>query len=58
MKTCDQVIEEIAQSYGFETLKSRNSDRLDFHDVSVRTIKDLMTKAFEAGVKYQRENNF
>lgn len=32
-----------------ETLDYRNSDRLDFHDMSVGEIRDLMRAAYELG---------
>jgi hypothetical protein len=34
---------------GIETLETRNSDRLDFHDVGVGCLLDALTAAFEAG---------
>ncbi|WP_322895761.1 MULTISPECIES: DUF6900 domain-containing protein [unclassified Yoonia] len=32
-----------------ETLETRNSDRLDFHDVAVWAIRAALAEAFEAG---------
>ena len=32
-----------------ETLEERGSDRLDFHDVSVASIRDIIEKAFADG---------
>jgi hypothetical protein len=32
-------------------LKTQNSDRLDFHDVSVWAIESALKAAFEAGVQ-------
>ena len=34
---------------GVETLDTRNSDRLDFHDLAVWNIKAALQAAFEAG---------
>jgi len=34
-----------------ETLETRNSDGLDFHEVSVWEIKDALKAVFEAGRK-------
>ncbi|MDH1380744.1 hypothetical protein N5J07_15030 [Comamonas aquatica] len=34
---------------GLETLDTRNSDRLDFHDLAVWNIKAALQAAFEAG---------
>jgi hypothetical protein len=47
---CDALILEIAQRRLFlETLETRNSDRLDFHDVAVWAIRDALAEAYEAG---------
>jgi hypothetical protein len=35
-----------------ETLETRRSDRLDFHDVAVWCIKDALATAFQAGADY------
>jgi hypothetical protein len=32
-----------------ETLEERGSDRLDFHDISVASIRDIIEKAFADG---------
>jgi hypothetical protein len=47
----NEVLEMIAQKHfpGLETLETRNSDSLDFHDVSVWAIKKALTDAFCAG---------
>ncbi|WP_299363384.1 hypothetical protein [uncultured Paracoccus sp.] len=46
----DALILEIAQRHFFlETLETRNSDRLDFHDVAVWAIRDALEEAYEAG---------
>ena len=43
-------LEHIAQTLlGLETLDTRNSDRLDFHDLAVWNIKAALQAAFEAG---------
>ena len=34
-KELDAKLEALAQDFGFETLQARNSDDLDFHEVSV-----------------------
>lgn len=47
-----QTIEQIAKRHlRVETLKSRNSDRLDFYDLGVRSLEDALKAAFEAGQK-------
>ena len=44
------TLDHIAQTLlGLETLDTRNSDRLDFHDVAVWNIKAALQAAFEAG---------
>jgi hypothetical protein len=43
-------LEHIAQTLlGLETLNTRHSDRLDFHDLAVWNIKAALQAAFEAG---------
>ena len=46
----DQQLLQIATDHLFiETLETRNSDRLDFYDVSVWAVKAALQAAFEAG---------
>ena len=46
----DQQLLQIATDHLFiATLETRNSDRLDFHDVSVWAVKAALQAAFEAG---------
>jgi len=53
-KNTNRALTEIAQRhFQIETLETRKSDSLDFHDVSVWSIKDALTEAFELG-KNQR----
>jgi len=48
--TRDQQLQQIALDQLFiETLETRSSDSLDFHDVSVWAIKTALQAAFEAG---------
>jgi hypothetical protein len=48
--TLDQLLQQIALDHLFvDTLETRNSDRLDFHDVSVWAIKSALQAAFDAG---------
>ena len=47
-----QAIEEIAmEELTIETLETRNSDHLDFHDMSVWQIKAALDAAFNAGAR-------
>jgi len=49
-KALDQQLQQIALDHLFiETLETRHSDRLDFHDVSVWAIKSALLAAYEAG---------
>lgn len=49
-KTLDQLFQQIALDHLFvDTLETRNSDRLDFHEVSVWGIKTALQAAFDAG---------
>lgn len=46
----------IAQVHmGIETLEERRSDSLDFHEVSVWSVRDALQAAFEAGQAAARE---
>lgn len=43
------LLEIAAKHFYLETLETRNSDRLDFHDVSVWSIRAALEAAFAAG---------
>ena len=46
----DQQLEAIAKKHlWIETLATRHSDRLDFHEVGVGSLKDALRAAYEAG---------
>lgn len=48
--TIDQQLQRIALDYLFiDTLETRSSDRLDFHEVSVWAVKSALLAAFDAG---------
>lgn len=50
MTNQDTIIASIAAEFlGIETLATRNSDRLDFHEVAVWRIKAALEAAFAAG---------
>ncbi|WP_343548987.1 hypothetical protein [Ralstonia sp.] len=40
------------QHLRIETLEARNSDRLDFHEVSVWSLRDALQAAFDAGIAH------
>ena len=55
MTDVDKIIADIAsQQLRIETLETRNSDSLDFHDVSVWGLRTALLCAFEAGRKAAR----
>jgi len=46
----ETLLAELAlQHLGIETLTTRNSDSLDFHDVAVWAIRDALEAAWQAG---------
>ena len=49
-KTLETLLQQIALDHLFiETLEIRNSDRMDFHEVSVWGVKSALMAAYEAG---------
>ena len=56
MSKFEQLLTQIAQSkLGIETLETRKSDGLDFHDVAVWCLRDALEAAFNAGVEQGRK---
>ena len=52
MNQLENLLTQIAQSkLGIETLETRKSDSLDFHDVAVWCLRDALEAAFNAGVE-------
>ena len=52
MSQIDHLLTLIAQKHlGIETLETRNSDSLDFHDTAVWCIKDALEAACRAGAE-------
>ncbi len=50
--TLEQLFQRIALDHMFiDTLETRHSDRLDFHEVSVWAVKSALQAAFDAGMK-------
>ena len=50
------VTDQIAKDkLGIATLETQNSDRLDFHELSVWQIQDALLAAYHAGRRDQRE---
>jgi len=55
MTNLDTTLTAIAQEHlGIPTLEVRNSDSLDFHEVSVWGVKNALTFAYNAGVHQGR----
>ena len=53
MKQIEQLLSQIAQQHlGIETLVTRRSDSLDFHDVAVWCLRDALEAAFSAGIEH------
>lgn len=48
-KALAAALEQARRALRLETFEERKSDRLDFHDLSVMSIRDAVTAAFEAG---------
>ena len=56
MSKLEQLLTQIAQNkLGIETLETRSSDGLDFHDVAVWCLRDALEAAFNAGVEQGRK---
>ena len=56
--TNEQIFALIAKRHLFiQTLETRHSDRLDFHDVAVWAVRDALQAAFDAGVEVGMSNN-
>lgn len=56
MKQIEQLLSQIAQQHlGIETLETRRSDSLDFHDVAVWCLRDALEAAFSAGIEHARK---
>jgi hypothetical protein len=54
-RALDQLLEHIARQHlSIETLQTQRSDQLDFHDVSVWSVKSALQAAFEAGKQAER----
>ena len=51
----EQLLTDIAKKHlNIETLETRKSDSLDFHDVAVWCLKDALKSAYEAGLRNKR----
>ena len=58
-KALQEEFEQIVKKHtSIETLTTRNSDSLDFHDLSVSTIIAIMEDAYQAGYDRSRNDEF
>lgn len=58
MQQLDAILALIAQEHlDIDTLETRHSDSLDFHDVAVWRIKDALQAAFNAGQQAANSNH-
>ena len=56
-QTLDKQMQQIALDHLFiETLETRNSDRMDFHEVSVWGVKSALMAAYEAGQQAAKQD--
>ena len=56
MSQIETILTLIAQKYlGIETLETRRSDSLDFHDVAVWCLREALEAAFNAGLEQGRK---
>ena len=54
--TVDELLAAIAkEQLRIDTLETRNSDSLDFHDVAVWSVKAALEAAYRAGLAAARE---
>ena len=50
MNIIETLLTQIAQTHlGVQTLETRNSDSLDFHDVAVWSLREALAAAYKAG---------
>ena len=56
MSKTNALLTRIAQTtLHIDTLESRGSDRLDFHDVSVQSMREALEAAYNAGIEQGRK---
>ena len=52
MNTIETMLTQIAKTHlGIQTLETRNSDSLDFHDVAVWSLREALAAAYKAGAE-------
>ena len=56
MTQIEQLLTQIAREHlSIETLETRRSDGLDFHDVAVWCVRSALEAAFNAGVEHAKK---
>ena len=56
-KALENLLQQIALDHLFiDNLETRNSDRLDFHEVSVWGVKSALMAAYEAGLQAAKQD--
>lgn len=56
MSKIEQRLTQIAQTkLGIETLDTRHSDSLDFHDLAVWSLREALEAAYQAGIEQGRK---
>jgi uncharacterized protein DUF6900 len=51
MSATETALEVAQKKLGLNTLETQDSDRLDFHELSVWQLKEALEAAYEAGAK-------
>ncbi len=51
----EKLREALIHLPGVETLATRNSDRLDFHDIGVASLREALIAAYQAGCRHGKE---
>ena len=56
----DNALLELAQAelHNLETLEVRRNDNLDFHDVHVLSLRNMLQAAFDLGVQHRSNGGF
>ena len=56
MSKIEQRLTQIAKTkLGIETLETRHSDSLDFHDLAVWSLREALEAAYQAGIEQGRK---
>lgn len=50
----EKLREALIHLPGVETLATRNSDQLDFHDIGIGCLREALIAAYQAGCRHER----